>query len=376
MAWTERYVDPNATGLGTGTSTSDPWTLDQAVSSTTSGMRVNFKKGTYNVLSNINTAFSGAATDPIIWRGYDTTPGDLDGTITSNLTPGTDMPLISCSGVYVLLDSQYHEMIGLAFEQNDASLPILYDRRTYSYTKNCSFEHKSTAMAATYGVDGAGSYRIYVTCKFTVGGSSGSNTILEISEFCHVQDCVVYTLESTKTTAGIRLNGNNGTVTNTVIFGCEQGIYSAGKGLVCNQNTFWFCDTGIETNNSSYAGLTSITNCVFHSCSNHVVGNTSTSAMENPFVDNNLYYNSPTLFDTAGDLYDHNPLNDSSEPFVDTVAGDLSLVSTSNGYEVGTGRRGLFASTDYKSKGAIQHQSTSGGGGGGTTTISLHPLDA
>lgn len=97
MAWTDFYVDPNATGANNGTSQADAWTsLSAAISGVGAGpattpTRVNVKAATYTQNTTgltFNTA--GATTAPVWWRGYKTTPGDQDSN--GNAVAGTDLP--------------------------------------------------------------------------------------------------------------------------------------------------------------------------------------------------------------------------------------------------------------------------------------------
>ena len=64
-------------------------------------MRVNIKSGTYSSLSAL-TNYTGAAINPVVYRGYTTTPGDLD--VTSRNTDGTlnttGMPLFNACAIW------------------------------------------------------------------------------------------------------------------------------------------------------------------------------------------------------------------------------------------------------------------------------------
>jgi hypothetical protein len=117
MAYTERYVTTSATGFGGGTSEGDSWTLDQAYANQAAGTRINVKAGSYILVSTLTANISGTITDPIVWRGYKTTPGDMDGKPTSTAVPSTDIPLLSVSGdnIYILTDGDYQKHANFAF---------------------------------------------------------------------------------------------------------------------------------------------------------------------------------------------------------------------------------------------------------------------
>ena len=85
MAYTERYVTSAAAGGGDGSSGS-PWTLAEAFTNAAGGDRVNIQSdGAYTVSSGSASTSAGSVTAPIVWRGYNSTIGDLD-------TVGRDTP--------------------------------------------------------------------------------------------------------------------------------------------------------------------------------------------------------------------------------------------------------------------------------------------
>src|SRR3954447_7437305 len=84
MAWTERYVRSDAAGGGDGTTNTNSgangaWTLAEAVANEAAGMRINVRAGTYASTTTSRTfAAAGTTTAPIWWRGFNSTPGDID----------------------------------------------------------------------------------------------------------------------------------------------------------------------------------------------------------------------------------------------------------------------------------------------------------
>lgn len=78
MSFIERYVTSAALGGGIG-SEGNPWTLSQSLTTAVAGDRVNVKSdATYN-LGSTTISNAGTFAQLIVWRGYNTTIGDLEG---------------------------------------------------------------------------------------------------------------------------------------------------------------------------------------------------------------------------------------------------------------------------------------------------------
>lgn len=114
MAFNEKYVDAAAAGGGTGTSAADPWTWDEAVANCVAGDRINVKAGTY-VSNGTGTTAYGGQQDVICWRGYTTTPGDLDGKKLDGLVGGVDIPTTSFTAANGFLKGHYYAVFHLEF---------------------------------------------------------------------------------------------------------------------------------------------------------------------------------------------------------------------------------------------------------------------
>src|SRR3712207_3595128 len=102
MAFTERYVRADAPGGGDGTTDSNAganaaWTLAEAITNVAAGHRVNVKAGTYATTTTARTmSTAGTTTAPIWWRGYKTTPGDMDGTVShGTFASGAEIPVFT-----------------------------------------------------------------------------------------------------------------------------------------------------------------------------------------------------------------------------------------------------------------------------------------
>jgi hypothetical protein len=106
MAFTERYVTQAAGGSGDG-SIGDPWTIAEGFANIVEGERLNIQSdGVYNIagLTQSNAGTAWASANLIVFRGYNSSIGDLDGQ-GRNSSDGsldtTDFPSIISSGSIV-----------------------------------------------------------------------------------------------------------------------------------------------------------------------------------------------------------------------------------------------------------------------------------
>lgn len=103
MALTEKYASVAGAGAHDGSSEANAWTMAEAITNgTTAGWRVNFKAGSYS--QGAATIPSGTTSAPIVWRGYNSTIGDLDdlGRSADGTLNVTNFPVLTITGVLVL----------------------------------------------------------------------------------------------------------------------------------------------------------------------------------------------------------------------------------------------------------------------------------
>ncbi|MBS0263898.1 MAG: hypothetical protein JSS02_18310 [Planctomycetes bacterium] len=100
------------------------WASSQALSTRLTGVtapastRINIRAGTYPTLSSQNWGIGGTAGVLVWYRGYKTSPGDLDTLSLANLaawTPGTDCPLFNWSTTGLTVSGKDAVLSGLAF---------------------------------------------------------------------------------------------------------------------------------------------------------------------------------------------------------------------------------------------------------------------
>lgn len=369
MAWTERYVDANATGLGGGASAGDPWTISQAVSlgALSGPMRINVKAGSYDVSFGLNASWSGNSGANRVWyRGYKTTPGDLHGVDILTQTAGTDCPLIftQASSVIVNFDEASTILSDMQFESESARIVV----GSSGLLMNCKF---TRSLAATSDIFQIGGNSNVVACQFN-GVSTSSDGLLKVVGSADIYGCE-FTLSSSN--SGDRMIETSvGTSVRDCLFSSDgNGIAVYGRPALVENCTFYNLEGAVFLDSTD-------SNSVFSSIQNilHTVGTgyeTSVTGTSGATLIGNVNYLVTTKVDSSmTDVIELNEQTSSTDPI--DVSGGFALTSTSDGLASNVNLPfGLMENID---SGAFQSAPSSGGGGGGggTTTISLHPLDA
>jgi len=105
MAYTERYVSVAGAGAHNGTSAANAWTLAEGLANAVAAERVNviFDAGGYSLGADAISG-PGNIVDFIVFRGYESTIGDLEGQGKSADTPldTTNFPVITLTGTLTL----------------------------------------------------------------------------------------------------------------------------------------------------------------------------------------------------------------------------------------------------------------------------------
>ena len=368
MAITDKYVSATATGSGDGSSEASPWTLAQAVSSMASGQRVNIKKGTYALSSSLDPSTNGVAYRPILWRGYDTTPGDLDDKLSENIT-GTlsdSMPVIETNGNSVILDADFHNLIGLCFKNTVGNRPALYDRSKYGWRKNCKFLQdysNSTNAAIDIGQD---DHRTYLNCEFAAKGDANNSNDYAAKvarygmqfHFCYFH------------ANGVSSSSTNSLVSNTQRFNVfNKCVFEGGSTQLQTGSTdvtvidCVFHNAGADAiqvtggSANQYNG-SNIVNCTFSEVTDYAIGNTSTSlayANSGIGVFNNAYYDVANKFENMPDTQEYDDVSDTASPFEDAAAGNFAIKSDSNAYSLGLGHHITLDSENFSDPSPAQN---------------------
>jgi hypothetical protein len=265
VALTERYVTAGASGGGDGSSGS-PWTIVEAAAACAAGDRINVQSdATYTLGAQLLAGSNGSQTDPIIWRGYNSSIGDLNSFArdsTGYLTT-TNMPAINTAAYNIKLKN-FHIFESLNIYGAPAS--------------------GGTNFAVVETVINAVLIGCVVKSTATAGGSTPPCCALEATQRSYYSNCDFIFAKP-----GIT-SGDNFAV-----------MYTSGAGMLFDHCRF--AATGFSTDNNMCEinhGHVYFVNCTFDG------GATAYAA---------LYYNTPTQ--TFGgsvncNFYDMDPTNGSA----------------------------------------------------------------
>jgi len=355
MAWTERYVRADATGGGAGTAdnTTDAWTLAEAIANVAAGQRVNIRAGTY---ANGTTSRNFNVAGDIWWRGFNTTPGDLDANPVY-----ANMPLLTFTGTAARAQAAaaQQKFSAIAFESAD-------NNGTFNPTSAalglqiaaCSFKNTGAGRALQLGSASAVVNRSYMETASTTNpallGTTNSRIFASIiigginnvvmGTSSTIQRCVL----SSATEDGVLIFGD----TNFFISMCT--IYNAGR------------DGIRRTTGTTNAAQLTVNNTIFSIIGGYAFNNLGTDFGIASLAMNGCLFHSITSGQVNGvaNPINENALTDSGSPFEDAAAGDFRLNTTSNGY--GTAIPGTFLRTTLDTvldRGAVQGLRAGGGGG-------------
>lgn len=216
MAWIELYVRADAAGGGDGTTevvggATGAWTFAEMVaanfaSAATSETRINIKSGAYS--QGAWTWDVGVALNPIVYRGYNVTPGDLDQATRGpdGLLVTTNFPEIECTAIWTPTNFNFLSNL-IIFGSLNSSLIF-------------------SATADNWGA---------ANCAVTNLDSTGSAQCFEADDGCCFVNCdfsCIGTLHSAVVAAGA----------NVKVVGCRFKITQNNAfALICDSGIFYRC---------------------------------------------------------------------------------------------------------------------------------------
>jgi hypothetical protein len=312
MAITERYVTAAAAGGGDG-SEGNPWTLAEALANVAKNERLNIKAdSTYDITSAIDFTNSGDTDEPILVRGYSSTIGDGGKPILSFTSGGR----IACTASHV----HYSD---LRINGSATSGTPLFKLSTSEATLyNVDVDGSDQTTSHVINIDGYG-----ILCRVSVKGGSGSTLVYG----------------GASVTACSFSGGSTGLDTSGSVIMCQfRGMATAIDLSVSNKrstvafNTFYDVGTAFYASNTPATGDCSviIANNLMYSISDYGINNDSLHAQIFLLVNNAMGAVTSGRINGFGDIFEHNPIILTADPFVNAANGDLRLNEEAGGGEL------------------------------------------
>jgi len=329
MALTERYVTTTGSGTYAGsTNIGTPMSITTAFTNAVAGDRINIKSGTYTI-STTQAAGVGTSTGPIVWRGYNTSPGDLD-VISRNNANGTlnttNFPVLDFSGTAGtrLTSSNFNNFMNLDIRINfngngfvtandcvvynckvtnsgtTTSIAMYLGQRTLAY--GCDAYATGASTRAAIGTQDTQGF-IAIGCRADGGVGSGfyvaTTTGTGVIAFCVVSNCKTRGVEivsgpwlvmnttiakpySGATGSGVYVTSGN-TFRNTIVNNHITDLAAYGIDPVATTNAVFAAYNRTRDNTSGAVNLSGTSNSLLASILNHV---TSGSGASSDYVDN------------------------------------------------------------------------------------------
>jgi len=283
-------------------------------------VRINVKSGTYPIQYSVSypntTQFlvSGSASHPIFWRGYNTSPGDLDNVA----NPGTHPVFTGSTPTMTIQGYNRFENIDFSGSAN----PLITVSGLGVMLTRC----RITATSGAITINGAGfnAWACYfATTSTTVTNvSCASNGGLPTFTQCVIQGGL-YNATASYTSAFLECVFKNPASHNIL-------ASTVNAGNVFHRCTFYNSGTtadGILT--ASFINYHSITFCIFDTIKRYAVNSTNSSFVQFRLAGND--YSSITSGQLNGvyESYQHAAITESASPFTSASGNDFTLVSTS-----------------------------------------------
>ena len=361
-AWTERYVNTNATGSGDGTSEATAWTLAQATTSASGvsgSMRVNIQTGTYTLnASNLIFSVVAYSSAPVWWRGYNTTIGDID----TNNSLSKPVFIFTTGGVQFTQPFQiFSEFVSSGANTTSNGLSVVSSVGAPTYIDRCQFTNTQTnANSSALLINGSA----VVTRSYFSVPTNGSQLAVQIGADCYFAGNYVVGGSSNARVCG----GGGQTVSNNVFINAKNiGVFSFGgsnRNCMITYNTIDNAGTaGIQFNGLPADGIIA-NNLITNSGTYGINFTSAASSVVIKFLGNDFYNNASGNYNGWGDNPDIGGITESVSPYTNESAGDYSLLSTANakaGAQPGTIENTTL--TSYPDNGALQRQEPVAGGG-------------
>lgn len=358
MAYTEKYVSVAGGGAHDGTAGNE-WTLAEAVANATAGNRVNIISGTYTLGASV-TFPNGATENPIQWRGYNSTIGDLESVgrdSASGELNDTNYPVIDGGASYVATMGTYSEMRTLTITSavngitlTGSAVPLVY---------RCKLVNTHATGGAVRAFSTAANYGSVTDCDLIIGSNNSAAACIDAGR-CNVVGNRTWNTTATPNASqvGILVSSLSAGCVGNVIFHCGTAIRTGGFGGCVVGNSWYDVTTGVNLSGDS--AILIAENVGWLHAGYAITGTTSSG---NILLLNNALgsYTSGRL-DTGSlgtTIEETNPVTLTGNPFTSTT--DFTLNNTASAGALCRAASRFWGG--YRDLGALQTEPPAGGGG-------------
>lgn len=355
MAYTERYVTSTGAGLHDGTSEANAWSLTEAVAAAVGGQRINIKSdATYTLGANLVLP-NGTSENPIGWRGYSSTIGDLvtlGRTAPTSALNVTGYPVIDGGASYSVTTGTYNNLSNIKFTGSLNGNSVIGG--TYSTAWRCLFENTHATGAAVVALAQSTSYSSARDCDVIISSSHASAIGLNTQRGSTIGCYIKNTNGSGGTACVLDLGGS---ASQSIMQGFTNGVRCDGSSNLAVRNSIYNVTTGINLNGTQGAD---VANNIIYGATYGIGGTTG----GNVLLVNNAMGNLATGRIDTGNLgsiiEEISAVVLTGDPFTNAASDDFSLNNTS-----GAGALCRAASLSwggFEDIGAVQHEDAGGGG--------------
>ncbi len=361
MAYTEAYVSPAGAGAHDGSSPANAWTFEEAIAAPiAAGARANVLTGTHT-LTAARTLPAGTTENPIEWRGYNSTIGDLDA-VGRDASTGelitTNFPLIDCTAAYRLTTGSYNVLkcLNITSGLNAATLTLSTIKSNAWRVKSANTNTTGASVRAF--AQGATNEASMTDCDGSIATSNDSGICFELGRG-GVIGCRAWSAHATKHSIGIDASNNIAApVLNCVVFHVVNGIRAGANNSLIIGNQWYDLTNGIQLLGDGYAV---IANNIGWLHSGYAI--TGSASSGNPLIWNNAFgsYTSGRIdTGTVGSIIEEiHGITLTADPFTNSASRDFTLNNTAGGGALCRAASRLW--TGEADLGAMQVAAVSGG---------------
>ncbi|VTR96053.1 unnamed protein product [Gemmata massiliana] len=341
-AWADFGIGTSGANFGTSSTNAVP-------------IRINIKAATYaNTTSSRTFAHIGSASAPVWFRGYNTTPGDLENDYTN--AP----PLVTFTTGVLNTNGAYYRISNLSVLSTAATGAAWSWGGTQGIADRIRAENQNAASGANAFTSGGGGITMVVTNSW-FKATTAANQVCTVTSTAAYSGCVF-----DGGTSAITSNAATVQLLNCVFINqTTRSLSLSTAALYCYGCSFVgpFSDSAIRWATTP-GTMSYVLNCLFSGCARYdiepVSGYTGVLA-----VANNASYAATLGHLPSTDFNDFHFVQEPADPFTNG-ATDPTIKKTALAYLAGIGNRFENVSwRSYRSVGAVEPQPSAGGSSGG-----------